>query len=235
MPIKKQRKFLGPAQMGAVLGYDNYLSANDVRDEIENGYEVSGNYATSYGQSHEDIALYYYQKLYEVEIEKAQFVVDPTNRKIGGICDGLIGNDTGIEIKCHIGKEPLMFLPNKFLVQLSAYMYLYGRTKWLLFSCCFNPDHSLAKYNLFEVDWSQVSQRWINDWKPKLDNFVNHVKWQTPEKKLLEIPPQLTTIAKAPATKAPATKAPATKAPATKAPATKAPATKAIKRSLTKS
>ncbi len=176
--IRKQRQFVGPAQMSSILGFDKYLSSNQLRDQIENGYVVNSNYATSFGCDHESIALYYYQKIFNVEIEKPPFRVDASNRRIGGICDGLIGTDTGIEIKCHVGSQPLQFLPNKYLVQMTAYMYLYGRTKWILFSCCFDANHALTNYNIFEVTWNQVKTRWIRDWKPQIVQFCQEVTWQ---------------------------------------------------------
>ena len=176
----KFRKFIGPAQFGGVLGHNKYLSAHQIRSEIENGYKIQDNQATQYGKDLEPVALYYYQKLYNVTIQKPRFVVDICNRKIGGICDGLIDQDTGIEIKCHTGQTPLRYLPYNYLIQMAGYLFLYGRQRWILFSCTFKPDHTLDKYQIFEVKWDDVKDRWTRDWYPKLLDFANSVTFSKP-------------------------------------------------------
>lgn len=175
---KKYRKFLGPSQFATVLGLDDYQTKESLRDEIENGYVIKETYATAYGNANESVALYYYQKMNNLVIDKARFVVDPNNSRIGGICDGLIGKESGIEIKCHVKDDNLLNqIPMKYLIQMVGYMYLYKRPKWILVSNIFNEDKTLKKCNTFEVTWDEVKDRWENEWYPQLVQFVNEVKW----------------------------------------------------------
>lgn len=175
--VKKYRKFIGPSQMAIVLGLDEYQTIDQLKDEIENGYVPSSNFATQYGNENESIAIYYYQKLKGVNTQKPRFIVDDMNPHIGGICDALIDNETGLEIKCHVREQNLLNkLPMKYLIQMAGYMYLYKRKKWILMSCCFNNDKTLNKYALFEVTWDEVKEKW-NEWYQIITKFVSEVHW----------------------------------------------------------
>jgi predicted phage-related endonuclease len=176
--LKKYRKYLGPSQFAVVLGLDDYQTAESLKDEIENGYVPSSTYATQYGNDNESIAIYYYQKLYNVATQKPLFVVDMNNKHIGGICDALIDEETGLEIKCHIKDENLLTkIPMKYLLQLAGYMYLYKRKKWILMSATFNGDKTLNKYVVHTVTWDQVKDQWEQLWYPKIIQYVDAVKW----------------------------------------------------------
>ena len=175
----KYRKFIGPSQFAAAIGLDEYLSPEQLRKEIENGYLDQNTFATCFGKDKECVALYYYKKLYNISITPPKFVIDQLNNRIGGIGDGLIDNVTGLEIKCHVGSEPLQTLPTKYLVQMAGYMHLYKRQRWILMSCTFNKDNTLAKYKVFTVNWEEIKDRWENQWYPQLVNFVNQTKWKT--------------------------------------------------------
>jgi len=173
-------KFIGPSQFGSILGVDPYQSADQLRHFVEHGRPVTDNSATQMGMAMEPVALYYYSKMHGVQIAKPSFVVDPSNNRIGGIADGLIGDDQGIEIKCHVSERGLLrTLPERHLLQIAGYMYLYRRPRWVLMSCVFNEDQSLQKYVIHRVSWSDVQQRWEDDWYPKIDRFVKELKWHT--------------------------------------------------------
>lgn len=176
--MKKFRKFIGPSQMGTIIGVDEFNNVTQLKDEIENGYVPNSNYATQYGINFESIAIYYYQKLTNTITKKPKFVVDQLNKHVGGICDAIIDDDTGLEIKCHVKEENMLDkLPTKYLIQITGYMYLYNRKNWVLMSCCFNDDKTLKKYKLFKVTWDDVKDRWNNDWYPSIIQFVNSTKW----------------------------------------------------------
>jgi predicted phage-related endonuclease len=175
---KKYRKLLGPSQFATVLGLDKYQSRETLQYEIENGYVPSGSYATQFGNDNESVALYYYQKLNHVTVTKANFAIDEKHPRIGGCCDGLIDDKTGLEIKCHVRDENLLTeLPINYLLQMAGYMHLYKREKWILVSNVFNADKTLKKYKIFEVTWDEVKDRWIQEWYPQLVDFVDNVKW----------------------------------------------------------
>lgn len=177
MSSLKYRKLLGPSQMATVLDLNEYQTSDELKWEIEEGYEVIENEAIKLGIKREPIAIYFYQKLYNVTIVKPVFMMDPKNLRIGGICDGLIGDDTGFEVKCHQGNQPLQTLPLSYIIQMTAYMYLYQRSKWILMSCTFDHAHHLKKYKIFQLNWNTVKDQWFNDWYPKISEFSNSVKW----------------------------------------------------------
>ncbi len=176
---RKYRKFVGPSQLSIVLGIDDFQSPMELKKELEEGYIPYDNFATLYGKSHESIAIYYYQKLYKVKIMPGNFVIDPLNSRFGGICDGLINNDVGIEIKCHVNEKNLLkSLPLKYKLQMIAYLYLYKRKKWILMSCIFNTNHTLSKYNVFEITWNEVKSDWEKLWYPQIIKYINSVLWK---------------------------------------------------------
>ena len=171
---------IGPSQFATVLGFDEYQTPEQFKIEIENGYLPQQSYATNFGCRNEEIALYYYQKLFNVHIQKPAFVMDPNNSRIGGICDALLDGETGLEIKTHVKDENLLTeLPLKFLLQMTGYMYLYHRQKWVLMSCIFNADHTIKKYNIFTTTWDQVKDRWENQWYPQLQQYIAEAHWIT--------------------------------------------------------
>jgi hypothetical protein len=113
-------------------------------------------------------------------IQKPKFMIDEKNPHIGGIADGLIDEQTGLEIKCHISDKNLLIkLPLRYLIQMTGYMYLYKRMNWTLMSCIFNDDHTVKKYTTHVVGWSEVKDRWEREWYPQIVKFVNEVKWMS--------------------------------------------------------
>lgn len=176
-PIKRVRKYVGPSQMATILGLNPYQTREQLMDEFLNGYTNQEKISTQFGNDHESTAIYYYQKLTQVATTKPSFIVDPHNPKIGGIADALIDDQTGLEIKCHVAERNLLTgsLPLTYLIQVAGYMYLYQRSKWVLMSCIFHPDHTLDKYTLHEVTWEQVRDRWTLDWYPKITQFTQEI------------------------------------------------------------
>jgi hypothetical protein len=178
--FKRYRKFVGPSQFATITGDDEYQTAEQLKIEIENGYLPSDTYATCFGNEFESIAIYYYQKLNTVTVKKPSFVTDEKYPRIGGIADAIIDDDTGLEIKCHISEKNLLTkLPLKFLIQVTGYLYLYKKKKWILMSCIFNDDKTLKKYTIFDIYWKDVEERWNNEWYPKITQFINNVTWLT--------------------------------------------------------
>lgn len=176
---KKYRKYIGPSQISIALDLDDYQTSEQLKDEIENGYIPSSTYATNFGNEKESIALYYYQKLYNVKTTKPQFVVDRHNRRIGGIGDALIDKDIGLEIKCHVKDDNLLKnLPIKYLCQCAGYMYLYNRKEWRVMSCVFRKDCTLSKYTIFTVRWSDVEKKWTTEWYPKLVKYIDQLRFR---------------------------------------------------------
>jgi len=176
--MKKFRKYIGPSQFATVLNLDEYQTADALKYEIENGYIPNITYATKYGCDNESVGIYYYKKLYNEQVSCAEFVVDPLNSRIGGICDGIINEDMGLEIKCHIKSDNLLKkLPIKFLIQMTGYMYLYNRKKWKLMSFVLNDDMTLKNYIIHDVLWDDVKDRWNREWYPELVKFVTEAHW----------------------------------------------------------
>ena len=75
---------------------------------IDKAYEImtgtpqgfTGNAATEWGHENEPLAIAEYSEKYGVTVDPIGFVCHPTNHRVGGSPDGLVGNDGIIEVKC---------------------------------------------------------------------------------------------------------------------------------------
>ena len=91
---------------GAILGLDPYRTADDVLRAMVREYhgaepEFTGNIATRWGQTNEEVALMRYQNLTGNEVEKCGFIEYPG--WVGASPDGLVGDHGLVEIKCPFG------------------------------------------------------------------------------------------------------------------------------------
>ena len=104
-----------------MLGLNPFESVDDLRREIEQGYQPNQKFATQYGIDHEALGRYYYQKLKQQVVTPARFVVDQRHPRIRGCGDGLIGTESGLEIKCHVSESNLLTkvpLPERYIIQM---------------------------------------------------------------------------------------------------------------------
>ena len=174
------KKNIGPSQFAAALGLNKFLDSSTLRHRLEKGYISDPLPCLEFGKQHEKLAKYYYQKLSGNRIKPSKFVKDQHCPHIIGICDGLIGSDGGIEIKCHYGKEfPLKTVPIYYLIQVAGYLYLYDRKWWDFMSCCFSPSGELMTCRIIRVNWDDIKDAWNDEWYPAIVDFVQSVHWST--------------------------------------------------------
>jgi putative phage-type endonuclease len=74
-----------------------------VRDYHDAEQEFVGNAATEYGRLHEPLAVMDYQSKTGNFVEECGFFVHPKYEWLGASPDGLVGDDTLVEIKCPFG------------------------------------------------------------------------------------------------------------------------------------
>ena len=133
------KQYLGASQFAAALGLNCFLSSNDLKSRLEKGYEWEGSPSVVFGHQKEKVAKYFYQKITGNKIQRANFVKDQNCSRLVGICDGLIDQVGGVEIKCHYQKEhPYKSIPIYYLIQIAGYLHLYNRSWWDFMSCCFD-------------------------------------------------------------------------------------------------
>lgn len=174
------KKHLGVSQFASAIGVSPWMTAVELKEQLEKGYYWEQKAATQYGYQMESVAKYYYTKITGNALERAKSVTDPECIRLVGMCDGLIvGENAGVEIKCHYSKkEPIGVIPIDYLVQLAGYMYLYDK-EWFDFMSCVFEDNVLKKTKIIRVQWSELEEAWNKEWYPKLLSFVAGVKWVT--------------------------------------------------------
>lgn len=88
--------------------------------------------ATEWGKEYEYLAREAYEEKNMVKVIVPDFTVSSDLAYVGGTCDGLVGKDLIIEIKCpfnsanHIAREKQL---QKYIYQLQGYMWIYDRPK----------------------------------------------------------------------------------------------------------
>lgn len=104
--------------------------------------------ATEWGKEYEYLAREAYEEKNMVKVIVPDFTVSPDLAYVGGTCDGLVGKDLIIEIKCpfnsvnHIAREKQL---QKYIYQLQGYMWIYDRPKlhFISFDDRCKPDFKL--------------------------------------------------------------------------------------------
>ena len=176
------KRCIGPSQIGTVLGLNKWKDAATLKHELENGYYQVIRPCMTFGIEKESTAVRFYTKQTSNKVTKANFKRAISCRLIG-IADGLIGSDGGLEVKCHMNGRVLDKIPDNYLVQVVAYMFLYKRSWWHFMSCGFDCSNlskpHLVKCHIHKIYWKNHSNRWYKEWYPQIKKFINDVNWST--------------------------------------------------------
>ena len=95
------KKCLGASQFATALGLNIFQKPQELKERLEKGYYQEKNDNIIFGHQMENVARYFYIKITKNKVKKAPFVHDQRYHRIVGICDGLVGDKGGLEIKCH--------------------------------------------------------------------------------------------------------------------------------------
>lgn len=104
------------------------------------GHALPGfsSHATEQGTLLEEEALPWFRANYEIELTRVGFV-EGADRRCGCSPDSLIGDDSGLEVKCpqyetHVGYVRAGKVPTDYRTQVYGSMYVTGRSSWHFFS-----------------------------------------------------------------------------------------------------
>lgn len=103
-------------------------------------FSAGGSFAMEQGTILEDEARPFYEFTYGVKVRRIGFVTTDDMR-VGCSPDGLIGDDSGIEIKCPEPQTHVRYLldgglPKDYAAQVHGAMYVTGRPRWVFMSYC---------------------------------------------------------------------------------------------------
>lgn len=111
----------------------------------------AGSWSTEQGQIKEDEAIAFAGMEYGYSISKMGFC-ESDDELSGCSPDGLIGDDSGIEMKCPEPKNHVRYLceqkvPKDYIAQVHGSMFVTGRPQWVFFSYArgFPPLHLIVK------------------------------------------------------------------------------------------
>lgn len=177
LEYKRPQKMLGPSQVSAALGYSKFDTPETLRKKLEEGYTREIRSSLSAGRRDEPRCRALYARETGAQVHRGRFMIDPHNSRFGGICDGLIGKDGGVEIKCQYGtmEQPRVYFDYK--LQAVAYMYLYGREWWDILVCRIDTEDNV-RVVIERLYWSSYQDKWENHWYPQICQFTAGVQWK---------------------------------------------------------
>lgn len=176
----RPRKCIGPSNLSSVLGLNPYKSEANLRAYLRGESSYSGSpTACQYGIAMEETAIRQYEIMRDTLVRQPESV-RAFDGRLFGKADGLVGEDGLVEIKCLYGSpghppDIHLEVPDHYLPQIVAYMWLY-RKKWCDYmSIIFDEDHIPLRAEIIRVHWSSYEDTWNDDWLPKIRGFIKSV------------------------------------------------------------
>lgn len=173
--FKKPQRYLGPSQVHTALGYDNFMTPDELRERMEHGYvtDIQANSPLKLGQRYEKKCRGLYTRTTGIPVQKARFTF---KGRLGGVADGLLCGNGGLEIKCQFnGRPPKVQFKHK--VQAITYMYLYQREWWDIMVCSIDVETEDVKAVIERVHWGSYLNTWTEKWLPQAISFMESVNW----------------------------------------------------------
>jgi len=162
------------SRAGAILGLDPNTSRAQVLREMILEYQglekdFKGNVATEYGRFHEEYAQADFELMHEKKVREVGFVVSDKHEWLGASPDGLLGDDSVLEIKCPYGlredPEPVFKkigdLPH-YYAQVQIEMICTGRVNCYFYQWSNYGSDLQIVYKDFD---------WIDEYLPRLYEF----------------------------------------------------------------
>lgn len=175
----KPKRCIGPSQLSSILGYsDRLCTSKQLKENLENGFWKETTERMAFGIRNEAVGITVYEKHKQLKVTPAGFK-NALNGRLVGKADGLIGEDGGLEIKCHMDREPLQKIPCYYLVQIVAYLYMYKREWWDFMSCSFR-DGKIKRCKIIRIYWKNHRETWFREWLPQIKSFISSVRWKLP-------------------------------------------------------
>lgn len=161
---------------GAILGLNPYMTPEAVMRRLVRDFhgqesEFTGNIATEYGQNHEPLALIDYINKTGNAVDEVGFFVHPVYDWLGASPDGIVNDDTVLEIKCPFS------LRNELLPQfksIESQPHYYAQLQ-LEMACTGKKQAHFYQWNQY-IDSLEIvpfNQQWFNDNLPKLKAFYD--------------------------------------------------------------
>jgi len=167
-----RKKCVTASNAGAILGFDPFRNRDDVmramvREVLGAEPEFTGNVATQYGQYHEDGAIAEFEMSTGLTVETCGFFTHED--WLGASPDGIIGDESLIEVKCPYGirndKIP-DFKPieeqEHYYAQVQIQLFCTGRERAYFYQWAMHGS-------MIEV--ATKNQSWLDENLPKLRQF----------------------------------------------------------------
>jgi len=99
---------------------------------LDEQFDISGIYAIAWGNENESLAIAEYESQNFVEVHSRLCFHRVPGAFVGGTCDGLVGDDGMIEVKCPNSDNHLLNITqddqvSDYIHQIQGYMWIYDR------------------------------------------------------------------------------------------------------------
>jgi hypothetical protein len=146
---------------------------------LEEQFDIGGVYAIQWGNENESLAIAAYESKTFSEVHSRNTFGRIKDRFIGGTCDGLVGTDGMIEVKCPNSDNHLLNMTEdaqvgNYIHQIQAYMWIYERD-W----CDFNsfdprfPDDLQLYTKRINREDSVISQ--IDQRAKEMEDYISNL------------------------------------------------------------
>ena len=170
---QRKRKVTG-SQAGAILGDCPWRSRDDVMNDWLYGSDFKGNAATEYGNFHEPQAIADFELATGITVGKCGFYVHPEYDWLGASPDGLIVNDSVLEVKCPFGFRDN---ENPEFKNLKDQPHYYAQVQ-LQMACTGRKKAYFYQWNRFSshLEVIDYDDDYIQSIIPKLLGFIDEFK-----------------------------------------------------------
>jgi putative phage-type endonuclease len=168
---------------GAILGFDPFRKKDDamrqmVRDYFGAESEFTGNVATEYGVRFEDTARASFEAETMLDVTEYGFI---KNGIFGVSPDGLVGEDSGIEIKCPFSKrnDPMpefkdCFEQQHYYAQVQLSLYVTGRRKWYFYQ--WSPQGTKLEVITPDTEWQSIMLWRLEEFYDEFQKIIHDVE-----------------------------------------------------------
>ena len=153
------------------------LASEKIRGKSDETYQ---SLAMLEGQIKEDEARDVFSFMYGLKIQQVAMVYKDERKLFHASADGLIGKDSGIEIKCPTAKVHAQYLyegklPRKYFVQIQGSLYVSERKYWWFMSYCDLMRPLIIRVNRDEK-FIQALDIELKQFVSELDKLVEKIK-----------------------------------------------------------
>jgi putative phage-type endonuclease len=163
--FKTREKITTGTQTARVLGYESINKSS--QGSIDSPFTQR---ALNWGTTHEDLAIKLFERITKLKVFEVGLKIHPLYRFLGATPDGLVEDDSILEIKCPLTRSIWGPIPFEYWIQMQIEMEVFGANK----AYFFQVEYPEGRYRLKVIYRDRV---WFKEVLPKIRNY-----WSSPQR-----------------------------------------------------